>query len=141
MPALPSGTVTFLFTDIEGSTRLVYELGDERFAATLAEHRRLLRSSFLRHGGIELLTEGDSCFVVCESAAGALDAAAEAQALLAGGPLRVRIGMHTGKAHVTEEGYVGIDVHRASRIAAAGHGGQVLVSASTAEVLDRTSLH
>lgn len=141
MPDLPSGTVTFLFTDVEGSTRLVYELGDEQFAATLAEHRRLLRSSFERHGGIELLTEGDSFFVVFESAAGALDAAAEAQALLSGGPLRVRMGMHTGTAHITDEGYVGIDVHRAARIAAAGHGGQVLVSASTAGVLDCTLLH
>jgi predicted ATPase len=133
MTELPAGTVTFLFTDIEGSTRLLHELGDT-YADALAEHRRLLRESFERHGGVEVDTQGDAFFVAFTRAGEALAAAAESQQAL-DGPIRVRIGLHTGEPMVTEEGYVGIDVHRAARIAAAGHGGQVLVSASTAALL------
>ena len=127
---LPSGTVTFLFTDIEGSTRLLDELGDA-YAEALAEHRRQLRAVFERHGGIEVDTQGDAFFVAFPRAGDALVAAAEGQRVLEEGPIRVRMGVHTGEPTVTEEGYVGIDVHRAARIAAAGHGGQLLVSQTT----------
>ena len=127
---LPSGTVTFLFTDIEGSTRLLDELGDA-YAEALAEHRRQLRAVFERHGGIEVDTQGDAFFVAFARASDALAAAAESQRVLEDGPIRVRMGVHTGEPTVTEEGYVGIDVHRAARIAAAGHGGQLLVSQTT----------
>jgi predicted ATPase/class 3 adenylate cyclase len=127
---LPTGTVTLLFTDVEGSTRLLHELGD-RYADVLAEHRRLLRKAFVRHGGVEVDTQGDSFFVAFERAPDALAAAAECSSGLAGGPIRVRIGIHTGEPLVTEEGYVGVDVHRAARIMSAGHGGQVLLSEET----------
>jgi predicted ATPase len=139
MRELPSGTVTFLFTDIEGSTRLLQELG-EGYAETLAEHRRLLRDAFERHGGVEVDTQGDAFFVAFLRATSALAAAEEAQASLAGQPLRVRMGMHTGEPLVTDEGYVGLDVHRAARIAAAGHGGQILVSDATARLLEDADL-
>jgi predicted ATPase len=131
--SLPHGTVTFLFTDIEGSTRLLQELGDE-YADVLADHRRTLREEFARHGGIEMGTEGDSFFVAFAKASDALAAAAAAREALADGPIRVRVGLHTGEPTVTEEGYVGIDVHRAARIAAAGHGGQILVSQATRDL-------
>ena len=130
MAELPTGTVTFLFTDVEGSTRLLHELGDE-YADVLAEHRRVLRDAFARHGGVEVDTQGDAFFVAFQKATDALEVAREAQDALAGGPVRVRMGLHTGEPNVTTEGYVGIDVHRAARIAAAGHGGQVLVSQAT----------
>jgi predicted ATPase len=129
----PLGTVTFLFSDIEGSTRLLQELGD-RYADVLAEHRRVLRREFARYGGVEVGTEGDSFFVAFAKASDALAAAAAARDALASGPIRVRIGLHTGEPTVTEEGYVGIDVHRAARIAAAGHGGQILVSQATRDL-------
>src|ERR671937_619076 len=129
---LPSGTVTFLFTDIEGSTRLLHELGDA-YADVLAEHRRVLREAFARHGGVEVDTQGDAFFVAFARASDALAAAREAQAAL-NGPVRVRIGVHTGEPLLTDEGYVGLDVHRAARIAAAGHGGQILVSQSAREL-------
>src|SRR3954454_11727333 len=128
---LPTGAVTMLFTDIEGSTRLLEELG-ERYPAALSEHRRLLREAFARHGGVEIDTQGDAFFVAFPTAPGALEAAAEAQAVLASGPLSVRMGLHTGTPLASGDGYVGVDVHRAARISASGHGGQVLVSASTA---------
>jgi predicted ATPase/class 3 adenylate cyclase len=131
---LPSGTVTFLFTDIEGSTRLLSELG-ERYADVLAEHNRLLREAFSQHGGLEVGTQGDSFFVAFADAGSAVAAARDAQTALAGGPVRVRIGIHTGEGVVTGEGYVGIDVHRAARIMSAGHGGQVLLSESTRQLL------
>jgi predicted ATPase len=131
MSTLPSGTVTFLFTDIEGSTRLLRELGAEAYAAVLAEHRRLLRGVFGVHGGVEVDTQGDAFFYAFPTAPGALDAARSAQEALAREPVRVRIGIHTGTPHLTGEGYIGADVHRAARIAACGHGGQVLMSAST----------
>src|SRR5437762_3742850 len=130
MRDLPSGTVTFLFTDIEGSTKLLHELGDA-YADALAEHRRVLRDTFARHGGIEVDTQGDAFFVTFARATDALAAASEGQAALAAGPIRVRMGLHTGEPLLTDEGYVGIDVHRAARIAAAGHGGQVIVSQTT----------
>jgi len=132
MRDLPSGTVTFLFTDIEGSTKLLHELGAEQYSRALAEHRRVLREAFAANQGVEVDTQGDAFFVAFPTAPGALETAAEALEGLGPGPIRVRIGIHTGTPHLAEEGYVGVDVHRAARIAACGHGGQVLVSASTA---------
>ena len=129
---LPSGTVTFLFTDIEGSTRLLHELGAEAYERALAEHRRIVREAFERQGGVEVDTQGDAFFVAFSTAPGALEAASQATEGLTSGPIRVRVGIHTGTPLLGEEGYVGVDVHRAARIAACGHGGQVLVSASTA---------
>ena len=131
---LPSGTVTFLFTDIEGSTRLLHELG-EGYAAALAEHRRVLREAFGGQGGVEVDTQGDAFFVAFESASEAVAAAEAAQAALASGPIRVRMGLHTGTPTATDEGYVGLDVHVGARIAACGHGGQVLVSKATRDLL------
>jgi len=140
MRALPTGTVTFLFTDIEGSTRLLDELGAERFADALAEHRRLLRAAFARHGGVEVDTQGDAFFVAFWDASGALAAAAEGQVALAQGPIRVRMALHTGEPVVTDEGYVGMDVHRAARICSTAHGGQVVLSATTRTLLDDADL-
>src|SRR5215471_15621535 len=133
MSALPQGTVTFLFTDVEGSTRLLHELGDG-YADVLAEHRRALREAFARHGGVEVDTQGDAFFIAFAKASDALAAASDAGAALADGPVRVRVGVHTGEPLVTEEGYVGLDVHRAARIASAGHGGQILVSQATRDL-------
>ena len=127
--ALPSGTVTFLFTDIEGSTRLVHEYG-ELYGDLLAEHHRLLRELWARHGGVEVDTAGDSFFVAFSDAGQAVEAAASAQVALAATPLRVRMGLHTGEASVGDTGYFGIEVHRAARIAAVAHGGQVVLSES-----------
>jgi predicted ATPase/class 3 adenylate cyclase len=132
MSELPTGTVTFLFTDIEGSTRLLDELGAEAYASTLAKHRRVLREAFARHGGVEVDTQGDAFFVAFPTAPGAVAAAREAQEALS---LPVRMGIHTGTPLLTDEGYVGADIHRAARIAAAGHGRQVVVSAATAALL------
>jgi class 3 adenylate cyclase len=137
---LPTGTVTFLFTDIEGSTRLLDELGAERYAEALAEHRRLVRDAFTRHGGVEVDTQGDAFFVAFPTAPAALEAAEDAQRALGAGPVRVRMGVHTGTPHMAEEGYVGADVHRAAHIAAVAHGGQVVVSSSTAELVDPSAL-
>jgi predicted ATPase/class 3 adenylate cyclase len=137
---LPTGTVTFLFTDVEGSTRLLRQLGAERYAHELAEHRRILRETFSAHGGAEVDTQGDAFFVAFTTASGAAQAAAWAVKELSSGPIQVRIGIHTGTAHLDKEGYVGVDVHRAARIAAAAHGGQVLVSASTAALLGSNEL-
>jgi predicted ATPase len=137
---LPTGTVTFVFTDVEGSTRLLRLLGTDAYAAALAEHRRALREAFVRHDGVEVDTQGDSFFIAFSTAPAALAAAVEAQQVLAAGPIRVRMGIHTGTPYVSEEGYVGPDVHRAARIAAAGHGGQILVSSSTAPLVDGDSL-
>jgi predicted ATPase len=134
---LPRGTVTFLFTDIEGSTRLLNERGAEGYADALAEHRRVLRKAFVRHGGVEVDTQGDAFFVAFPTVPGALEAAREAQAELA---LPVRMGLHTGTPLLTEEGYVGADVHRAARIAAAGHGRQILVSPASAAHVDGVEL-
>jgi predicted ATPase/class 3 adenylate cyclase len=140
MRDLPSGTVTFLFTDVEGSTKLLHELGAEAYADALLEHRRVLRRAFGARGGIEVDTQGDAFFVAFPTAPGALAAAAAGLEGLSTSPNRVRMGIHTGTPHVDEEGYVGVDVHRAARIAAAGHGGQLLISASTAELLGTDGL-
>jgi predicted ATPase/class 3 adenylate cyclase len=133
---LPSGTVTFLFTDIEGSTKLLHELGPDGYARALLEHRRILRDAISRNGGAEVDTQGDAFFVAFPTAPGAVDAAREAQETLASGPIRVRMGLHTGSPHLTEEGYVGEVVHKGARIAAAGHGGQVLLSKETRDLVD-----
>ncbi len=131
MPDLPTGTVTFLFTDIEGSTRLLHELGAEDYAEALSEHRRLIRAAIARHSGVEVGTEGDSFFVAFAQATDALATAEQAEEALGAGLIRVRMGIHSGEPLVTVEGYVGIDVHRAARVMSAGHGGQVLVSEAT----------
>jgi class 3 adenylate cyclase len=132
---LPSGTVTFLFSDVEGSTRLLEEHGDA-YADMLAEHRRLLRRAVSSHGGVEVDTQGDAFFVAFARASDAVAAAREAQHSLEATSLRARMGIHTGEPAVTDEGYVGIDVVRGARIAAAGHGGQVLLSRSTYDLLE-----
>lgn len=134
---LPTGTVTFLFTDVEGSTRLLHELGGDAYAVVLAEHRGVVREAFERQGGVEVDTQGDAFFVAFPTAPGALEAAREAQQEL---ELPVRMGLHTGTPLLTEEGYVGADVHRAARIAAAGHGRQVLISTATAALIDSAEL-
>ena len=134
-PELPTGTVTFLFTDVEGSTRLLQEHG-AGYADLLDEHRRALRDAFSRYGGVEVDTQGDAFFVAFSRAADAVAAAAEARQALEPGLIRVRMGIHTGEPIVTDEGYVGIDVHRAARIAAAAHGGQIVVSETTRGLLD-----
>jgi predicted ATPase len=139
MRGFPTGTVTLLFTDIEGSTKLLQALGD-RYAEVLAEHRRLLRQAFAHHRGFEVDTQGDAFFYAFGSASEAVAAAAEAQAALADGPVRVRMGVHTGEVTRTEEGYVGVDVHRAARICAAGHGGQIVVSEATHALLEGAEL-
>jgi predicted ATPase len=140
MSDLPSGAVTLLFTDIEGSTQLLQTLGDRGYAEALAEHRRLLRKAFADHGGVEVDTQGDAFFVAFPTALDAVAAARQATDDLSSGPIRVRMGLHTGTPLVTADGYVGTDVHRAARIAAAGHGGQVLVSAATASLVKEEGL-
>src|SRR5436190_3506751 len=134
---LPSGTVTFLFTDIEGSTELLHELGPQGYADALDLHRQVVRESCRRHGGIEVDTQGDAFFVAFSTAPAALEAAREAQDALA---VPVRMGIHTGTPLVTHEGYVGTDVHKAARIAAAGHGRQILVSSASAGLLGSDGL-
>jgi predicted ATPase len=133
---LPTGTVTLLFTDVEGSTKLLHELGDDGYARALAAHRRVIREACNRHHGVEVDTQGDAFFFAFEAATAALSAAAELTEALSSGPVQVRVGLHTGSPLVSDQGYVGADVHRAARIAAAGHGGQVLVSHSTASLVD-----
>lgn len=132
---LPSGTVTFVFTDIEGSTRLLDELGEAAYADALAGHRRIVRDASATFGGVEVDTQGDAFFLAFGTAPDALAAARTITERLGGAPIRIRIGVFTGTPLVTGEGYVGADVHRAARIAAAGHGGQVLVGASTAALV------
>jgi predicted ATPase/class 3 adenylate cyclase len=140
---LPSGTVTFLFTDIEGSTRLLQDLGD-RYAELLDDHCRLIRHAVAAEDGTEVGTEGDSFFVAFADAARALSAAVsaqralEAQAWPDGAQVRVRMGLHTGEGKRGGGNYIGLDVNRAARIAAAGHGGQVLLSKATAELVSRS---
>jgi predicted ATPase/class 3 adenylate cyclase len=132
---LPTGVVTFMFTDVEGSTRLLHELGDD-YGEALQEHRRRLRAAFDEHEGVEVDTQGDAFFVAFAGASNAVAAAADCQRALADGPIRVRMGLHTGEPRVTEEGYVGLDVHKGARIAAVGHGGQVLLSQTTRALVD-----
>src|SRR6266540_3918574 len=126
----PTGVVTLLFTDVEGSTRLLHELGDD-YGEALHEHRRRLRAVFADHEGVEVDTQGDAFFVAFARASNAVAAATDGQRALADGPIRVRMGLHTGEPRLTEEGYVGLDVHKGARIAAVGHGGQVLLSQTT----------
>jgi len=137
---LPSGTVTFLFTDIEASTRLLHAVGPEAYAEALSEHRRKLRAAFEGHDGVEVDTQGDAFFVAFPTAPGAVAAADAGQRALEDGPIRVRMGLHTGTPTVTGDGYVGVDVHRGARVAALAHGGQVLVTEATAALLDGVGL-
>jgi predicted ATPase/class 3 adenylate cyclase len=138
---LPSGTVTFLFTDVEGSTKLLHALGPDGYAAALAEHRRIVREAFTARGGVEVDTQGDAFFVSFPSASGALEAARTITEGLAAGPIQVRMGLHTGTPLLTDEGYIGVDVHRGARIGAAGHGGQTLVSPATVALVGSDGLH
>jgi len=138
---LPEGILTFLFTDVEGSTRLVKELGDAGWAELLEEHRLILRLAFSEHAGVEVDTQGDAFFVVFTRETDAAAAAIQGQRTLEEHPwrdgqrVRVRIGLHTGEALVRGEHYVGHEVHRASRICDAGHGGQIVVSQTTADLV------
>jgi predicted ATPase/class 3 adenylate cyclase len=133
---LPSGTVTFLFSDIEGSTRLLHELGDGTYMDVLAQHRQVLRAAFAAHNGIEIGTEGDSFFVAFALASDAVAAAVKAQRGLEGGRVWVRMGLDAGEPLLTREGYVGMVVHRAARISAVAHGGQVLLSEAVAKLVE-----
>ena len=137
---LPSGTVTFLFTDVEGSTRLLHELGAEGYAGALAEHRRVVRETCAPRGGVEVDTQGDAFFFAFAEAPPAVAAAQAITDALASGSIHLRIGLHTGTPLVTDEGYVGDDVHFAARVAASGHGGQVVLSKSACELVDGLSL-
>jgi predicted ATPase/class 3 adenylate cyclase len=138
---LPRGTVTFLFTDVEGSTRLLRDVGAEQYAVLLAEHHRLVREAFARHHGHELGAQGDALLAVFASAGAAVAAAVDAQRALVGHPwperreVRVRMGLHSGEPLPTTEGYAGIDVHRGARIAATAHGGQIVLSAATHQLV------
>jgi class 3 adenylate cyclase/DNA-binding NarL/FixJ family response regulator len=138
--ALLAGTVTFLFTDIEGSTRLVARLGDH-YAAVLADHQRLLRSAFTRSSGLEIDTQGDAFFAVFPRGKDAVAAALAGQRAHAGHQwpegtrVRVRMGLHTGEPAAAHDRYIGLGVHRAARICAAGHGGQILLASATYAVL------
>ncbi len=140
---LPTGTITFLFSDMVGSTRLVSDLGPATFRDVLDRHNEVLRAAFAAHGGTERGTQGDSFLVMFREAPEALAAAADAQRALAGvawprdADVRVRMGVHTGVGMLGGDDYVGLDVHRAARIAAAAHGGQVLVSEATRALVER----
>lgn len=141
MAELPSGTVTLLFTDVDGSTELVKRL-QQHYGEVLAEHRGPLRAAFAEHGGTEVDTQGDAFFVTFGRARDAVAAAIAAQRALAEypwaheAPVSVRMGLHTGEPHLAEHGYVGVAVHRAARICTIAHGGQVLLSRSTAGIVD-----
>jgi len=141
MPDLPSGTVTFVFSDLEGSTNLLKQLGDEGYTQMLATHRRLVRETFAAHGGSEIDTQGDAFFYSFSRARAAVAAAVELQRKHAeyewpgGVKVRVRLGLHTGEPVVGEEGYTGLDVVRAARIAADGRGGQILLSEATRAIV------
>ncbi len=136
MSAYPTGTVTFLFTDIEGSTKLLQQLGSD-YATVVGDHRRILRETFAEADGREVDTQGDAFFYSFQRARDAVSAAVAAQRALAahtwpgGAQVRVRMGLHTGEPAVGDEGYIGLDVVRAARICSAGHGGQVLLSEPT----------
>ncbi len=130
MARFPTGVVSLLFTDIEGSTRLLQEQ-PEGYAEMLSDHRRTLRETCARHRGVEVDTQGDAFFFVFRQAADAVAAAVRAQQAQAAGPIRIRAGIHTGTPQLTNDGYVGLDVHRAARICSAAHGGQVVISEST----------
>jgi predicted ATPase/class 3 adenylate cyclase len=131
----PAGTVTLVFTDIEGSTRLLAELGEDGYRHALAEHRRVVREAFQRHDGYEVDEEGDAFFYAFASATSAAAAVQQAQGALASGPIRIRIGIHTGEPVLDPPKYVGLDVHKAARVMSAGHGGQVVLSQTTADLI------
>lgn len=141
MPNLPSGTVTFVFSDIEGSTALLKRLGDAQYTAVLATHRRIVRETFGAHHGQEIDTQGDAFFYSFPRARDAVAAAIEVQRAHErepwpdGASVRMRLGLHTGEPAVGDEGYTGLDVVRASRIAAVGRGGQVLLSETTRAIV------
>src|SRR6266581_4747729 len=141
MRELPTGTVTLLFTDIEGSTRLLQQVG-HRYDGILTECRQLLRAAFHRWNGYEVDTQGDAFFVAFARATDAVCAAVEMQRALAAHPwppgatVHVRMGLHTGEPQRSAEGYVGLDVHRAARLMSAGHGGQVLLSQTTRDLVE-----
>jgi predicted ATPase/class 3 adenylate cyclase len=134
--AQPSGTVTLVFTDIEGSTRLLEQLGTDAYREALAEHRHVVREACARHQGYEVDCEGDAFFVTFHAADAAVAAVTEAMRGLEGGPIRIRVGIHTGEPGLDGPNYIGLDVHRAARIMAAAHGGQVVLSRHTAQLLD-----
>jgi class 3 adenylate cyclase len=142
MPELPSGTVTFLFSDIEGSTRLLQQLG-ERYASILMECRQLLRAAFEEWNGHEFDTQGDSFFVAFARATDAVSAAVTMQRALSSHPwpedvvMGVRVGLHTGEPSLVSWDYVGLDVHHAARIMSTGHGGQVLLSQTTRDLVEQ----
>jgi class 3 adenylate cyclase len=144
MTDLHAGTVTFAFTDIEGSTRLLQELGDDGYGAVSRDHRRIIREAFGGRGGREIDTQGDAFFFSFARARDAVTAAVEAQRRLRdhvwpeGREVRVRMGLHTGEPQVGDEGYLGLDVVRAARIASAGTGGQILISETTRALLGNT---
>jgi len=139
-PANPSGTVTLAFTDIEGSTSLLQTLGD-RYPAVLADHHRLIREAFAKHGALERGSAGDGLYFVFQAAGSAVQAAVDGQLAVAAWQwpdntrVRDRMGLHTGEPVQATEGYIGLDVHRAARICAAGHGGQILVSQTTRDLV------
>jgi class 3 adenylate cyclase len=142
MTNLPTGTVAFVFTDIEGSTHLAQTLSAERWTATLARQRELVRAAVAAHDGVEALTEGDGFFLVFARTVDAVAFTVDAQRALAAEPwpadavVRVRMGIHTGDGRLDADGtYIGADVHRAARVAAAGHGGQVLLSETTSSLV------
>src|SRR5205823_8856347 len=134
--AQPSGTVTLVFTDIERSSRLLDDLGQDGYRAAVADYREVIRESFGRYGGYEVDNQGDSFFYAFPTATGAVGAVREAMAALVGGPIAVRVGVHTGEPGLDPPKYVGLDVHTAARIMAVGHGGQVVLSQSTRDLLD-----
>jgi class 3 adenylate cyclase len=151
MATLPAGTVTFVFSDIEGSTGLLKRLG-ERYSGLIGDHRRIVRDTFGRHDGIEIDSQGDSFFFAFARARDAVAAAVEAQRAHAehewpdGEAVRVRMGLHTGEPALGEEGYLGVDVVRAARLSAVGKGGNVLLSETTRSLLgsslpDGVSVH
>ncbi len=134
--SLPAGTVTFLFTDIEASTKLVAAVGDAAYGEILATERRLVLDAAVAEGGVPFGSEGDAHFVAFGSASAAVRASIAAQRAIAAhpwpsGPVRVRMGLHTGEAQVVADDYVGLEVHRAARVAAAAHGGQLLITDAT----------
>src|SRR5438874_12027514 len=138
---LPAGTITLLFTDIEGSTLLLQQLG-EQYSSVLAECRQLLRTAFQQYHGHEVDTQGDAFFIAFARATDAVSAAVAAQRMLAshawpeGAAVRVRLGLHTGEPQRTADGYVGLDVHLAARLMSTGHGGQVLLSQTTRHLVE-----
>src|SRR6187401_703833 len=135
----PSGTVTLVFTDVEGSTKLLEELGTDAYREALGDHRRVVRDAFALFQGYEVDYEGDAFFYAFASAQHAVSAVSEAMVGLEAGPIRIRVGIHTGEPALDPPKYVGMDVHRAARIMSAAHGGQVVLSPSTVSLLEPES--